>query len=327
MTAPSLWPPALAGTPAVAVIERAIERQRLSHSILLHGDDHDTLIAVAHAIADRLLHAPGSASHFAPAEHPDCFHLRPSGKARQIRIGDSASDTGTMRAFIAKLSVSAAVSTRKVGIIYEAERMNVPTANAFLKTLEEPPANTTLLLLTTHPYALLPTIRSRTLHFRFPKAVNADLAGREGWDNWLADYRALLGRLVEGVTDKRAASDHILSAYGLIARFGIVLDQATAAAWEKQKLTLPTELEDDEKIAIETGLANGLRVRLFADIEHATRAFALPRLTAGDESTRRALSAAVEKLESSAGLLRVNLNESAALEDFFLASLRIWSRR
>ena len=31
-----------------------------------------------------------------------------------------------------------------------------------------PPANTTLLLLTTRPYALLPTIRSRVLHFRFP---------------------------------------------------------------------------------------------------------------------------------------------------------------
>ena len=40
MSAPATpWPAALAGTPAVSVIERAIERQRLSHSLLLHGDD------------------------------------------------------------------------------------------------------------------------------------------------------------------------------------------------------------------------------------------------------------------------------------------------
>ena len=56
--APSPWPAALAGTPAVAVIERAIERQRLAHSLLLHGDDLDTLTLVALGIADRLLNDP-----------------------------------------------------------------------------------------------------------------------------------------------------------------------------------------------------------------------------------------------------------------------------
>ncbi len=45
----------------------------------------------------------------------------------------------------------------------------------FLKTLEEPAPHTTLLLLTTRPYALLPTIPSRVLHFRFPSvATNVD---------------------------------------------------------------------------------------------------------------------------------------------------------
>ena len=58
MTAATPWPPALAGTPAIAVIEQAIARQRLSHSLLLHGDDHETLVAIALAIADRLLYPP-----------------------------------------------------------------------------------------------------------------------------------------------------------------------------------------------------------------------------------------------------------------------------
>jgi DNA polymerase-3 subunit delta' len=80
-------------------------------------------------------------------------------------------------------------------------------------------------------------------------------------------------------------------------------------------------------VAIETGIANGLRARLFAEIEQATRAFALPRLIAGDEMTRRAVVAAIDKLEHDVGLLRLNLNVSAALEDFLLSSLRIWSKR
>ena len=44
-------------------------------------------------------------------------------------------------------------------------------------------------------------------------------------------------------------------------------------------------------------------------------------------NTRRALTAAIDKLEHDVGLLRLNLNESAALEEFLLASLRLWTRK
>ncbi len=318
MTATTPWPPALVGTPSVVVIEQAISRQRLSHSLLLHGDDPDVLVAIALAIADRLLNAPGASAHFSPDQHPDCFSLRPAGKMRQI----SADAT---RDLIAKVQVSPAVAPRKVAILHEVDRMNTAAANVFLKTLEEPPANTTLLLLTTRPYALLPTIRSRVLQFRFP-SLGIPLAA-DGWTPWLEDYRAWLGRLSAGVADKRAAADHIFTAYGLVARFGAVLDFATDEIWKQQKEKLPPDLADDEQVAIETGIANGLRSRLFSEIEQATRAYALPRLAAGDDVARRAVIGAVEKLEHNAGLLRLNLNESAALEDFLLASLRLWTKR
>lgn len=323
------WPPALVGTPSIAVIEQAISRQRLSHSLLLHGDDLETLVAIANGIADRLLNGePGcrAASTFAVDQHPDCFQLRTSGKMRFIRIGLTAAEPGTMRAFIARLSVSPSVAPRKVGIVHEADRMNPQTANAFLKTLEEPPPNTTLLLLTTRPYALLPTIRSRVLHFRFPSAASAVAA--DGWMPWLEDYRAWLGRLTEGVTsDKHLIADHVFTLYGLVARFGAVLDAATTESLKQQKEKLPPDLDDDELTAIETGIANGLRARLFVEIEQATLAFALPRINAGDENTRRALIGAIETLEHDVGLLRLNLNESAALETFLLSSLRLWTKR
>jgi len=321
------WPSALAGTPAVAVIEQAIARQRLSHSLLLQGDDLGTLVGMAHAIADRLLNTPGAPARFPVKEHPDYLDLRPKGKTRIIPIGKTVSpEPGSMRDFLPKLYVTPAVAPQKVAIIYEADRMNIESSNAFLKTLEEPPARTTLLLLTTRPYALLPTIRSRVLNFRFP-STSAALAV-DGWPAWLDDYRAWLGRLAETTADKRAVADHIFTLYGLVARFTAVLDFATNEIWKQQKEKLPPDLDDDEQVAIETGIANGLRARLFSEIELATRNHALPALTAAQPETgRRALIASVEKLEQAAGLLRLNLNVATALEDFLLASLRIWTRR
>ena len=320
---PVAWPSALSGTPAIDVIERAIATKRLSHSLLLTAGDPETLTSVALAIADRLLNAPvdpdrATPTRFAPDQHPDSFFLRPTGKMRQI----SADAT---RALIGKIQVSPTLAPKKVAIIFDCDRMNIAAANVFLKTLEEPPANTVLLMLTTRPYALLPTIRSRCLHFRFP----TDAAGfaPEGWSAWVTDYRAWIEQLSAGLTDKKVVTDAIFAMYGLVARFGSILEAATTEIWKVQKAKLPEELDEDEEVAIETGIANGLRARLFVEIEQATREFALPKLRENDEITRRALTAAIEKLEHAVGLLRVNLNESAALEEFMLSSLRLWTRR
>jgi DNA polymerase-3 subunit delta' len=95
--------------------------------------------------------------------------------------------------YVARLIVRQAVSTpamarRKVFVVGDAERM-VPqlssqeAANAFLKLLEEPPADTTIILTSSEPGALLPTIRSRVVSVRVPpltdEAVREFLAGPE----------------------------------------------------------------------------------------------------------------------------------------------------
>jgi DNA polymerase-3 subunit delta' len=325
-TTPLPWPDALAGTPTVAVIERALERQRLANSLLLHGENLGTLASVAHGIADRLLNDPRRASqYFPPKQHPDFFALRPAGKSRQIGVEP-------VRELIGKIQVSPQVSHRKVAVVYEADRMNGPSANVFLKTLEEPPASTTILLLTTRPYSLLTTIRSRCLHFRFTDSGGAALsecqpATQEKWTATRAAYVAWLGRVTAGTTDKKAVTEQIMGVYGLVSRFSGVLAAATDEAWAQQKEKLPPDLDDDEIDAIQTGITNGIRLKLFAEIEHATREFGQHRLLAGDDAARRALTAAVAQLEDAVGLLRLNLNESAAFEHFLLSSLRIWNRR
>jgi DNA polymerase-3 subunit delta' len=88
----------------------------------------------------------------------------------------------TVRSIVQQAAISPAMARRKVFIVGDAERM-VPqegadmAANAFLKLLEEPPADTNIILTSSEPGALLPTIRSRVVTVRVPlvsdKAVRA----------------------------------------------------------------------------------------------------------------------------------------------------------
>ena len=127
---------------------------------LIHGDHPPALEAACLELAGRLLNAGET------TKHPDFFALRPGGKARLIKVD-------ALRDFLRKIQLTASAGPRKVGVVYEADRMPVATANAFLKTLEEPPADTTLFLLTTRPNDLLPTIRSRCFHLKLPAASAA----------------------------------------------------------------------------------------------------------------------------------------------------------
>lgn len=84
----------------------------------------------------------------------------------------------TVRSLVQRAAMAPAMGSRKVFIIGDAERM-VPqegadmAANAFLKLLEEPPSNTTIVLTTSEPGALLPTIRSRVVSVRVPLVPDA----------------------------------------------------------------------------------------------------------------------------------------------------------
>src|SRR5438270_641527 len=92
--------------------------------------------------------------------------------------GNDGIYVATVRAIVRAAALSPALASRKVFVIGDAERM-VPqegsdfAANAFLKLLEEPPANTTLVLTSSEPGALLPTIRSRVVSIRVAPVTDA----------------------------------------------------------------------------------------------------------------------------------------------------------
>jgi DNA polymerase III subunit delta' len=85
-----------------------------------------------------------------------------------------------VRSIVHRAVMSPAIGRRKVFIVGDAERM-VPqegsdaAANAFLKLLEEPPADTTIIVTSSEPGALLPTIRSRVVSVRVPPLTDADM--------------------------------------------------------------------------------------------------------------------------------------------------------
>lgn len=130
--------------------------------------------------------------------------------------GDEAIFVATVRAIVQTAVLSPAMGRRKVFIIGDADRMvaqegSDQAANAFLKLLEEPPADTNIILTSSEPGALLPTIRSRVVSVRVaplsldemraflaePAVANQlDLGGQESIDELLQLAAGAPGRLI-----------------------------------------------------------------------------------------------------------------------------------
>lgn len=291
------------------VLGQALERGRLPHAILLHGSDLAVLEALCEHLSAQLL---GSTQ---PLQHPDVFTVRPANLMRQIGVD-------AMRELTRLISQSAREGGHKVAIIYEADRMNPSASNAFLKTLEEPPRATTIFLLSSRPYELLATIRSRCMNVAVPADLGRIADG--GWQQWLADYTELLHTAHKGSGRERLAQ-MFLGAYGLMNRFGTIVKSLSDAAWDAFSATLSADLPEEQTAALERGFQISFRQRLLAEIEEQTRNFALYQLS-DDPQAGAKLARSVTVLERSAGLLKVNFKEGAALEYYLLQALRIWAR-
>jgi len=110
--------------------------------------------------------------------------IRPRSKSRIILIDE-------IRDLERTLHLAAPTGETKVGVIVDADRMNEKAANAFLKTLEEPPDRTLLMLLSTRPQRLLPTILSRCVQV---KLTGGRALGADGGDELVAAMNAVASR-------------------------------------------------------------------------------------------------------------------------------------
>lgn len=167
----------------------------LPHAILFHGAEGTGKVAFAEQFAQSLLcdarspdgHACGNCASclwFVQSNHPDYRCVRP--EALETAIADDGetadADSGKKSAKASKtpskdiridqiraLADFMNISTHRHGLrvvlLYPAEALNAPAANALLKTLEEPPPETVFVLVTHNPDRLLPTILSRCRKF------------------------------------------------------------------------------------------------------------------------------------------------------------------
>lgn len=149
----------------------------ISGSYLLVSNDVDILQHSADRIACSVL-------NFNNLENcVDLFTVKPSGAMRQISVDD-------IRDLCRSIALSPKMSDKKCAIVRDVDRMNTAAANAFLKTLEEPPLDTVIILTTAKSNNVLPTIVSRCLVVRIPSFKT--LVYDDVVSDWLSEYTAWL---------------------------------------------------------------------------------------------------------------------------------------
>lgn len=156
-------------------------RERMAHAILLAGPPGNLKGDLAYAFAAGLLcespDSTGSAcgkciacNWFSQGNHPDFRWLRPESaeefaeSAKEVKDGKGGSKEITIdqvRALGDFLTVGTHRAGHRVILVTPAEAMNRNTANALLKSLEEPRPGTVFVLVSDHPERLLATVRSR----------------------------------------------------------------------------------------------------------------------------------------------------------------------
>lgn len=232
-------------------LQQQREQGRLPHALLLMGPAGIGKQQLADVFARMLLcEQPGKGgipcgrchgcALYTAGSHPDLHILEPADDSRVIKVDQ-------VRALIEALGLRSHYGRAKVVIVSPADSMNVAAANALLKTLEEPPGDTVLLLISARPSFLPATIRSRCQLLRLP------LPGTEQARNWLMaqidtgqDVDALLAlaggaplgarqAAVEGQLERR---EQLLSDWQAIA-MGQVDPVQIAAKWVKPEALLP----------------------------------------------------------------------------------------
>src|SRR5271170_3317504 len=106
--------------------------------------------------------------------HPDVWAIVPDPVRLKTPVARPMLRIGQLRA-VQRAAYFQPMGRRRVFILDGAETMRGDVANAFLKILEEPPGNATLILLAPSPYTLLSTILSRCMQFQFAPLPFADV--------------------------------------------------------------------------------------------------------------------------------------------------------
>ncbi|HLX70537.1 MAG TPA: DNA polymerase III subunit [Verrucomicrobiae bacterium] len=246
----------------VGLLQRSLERGRLAHAYLFTGHELGELEAIAQTLAKTLnCQQPVRGQNGVAIDccdqcvncrkiingnHADVHWVRPESKSRTVSVVQ-------MRELMQEINLKPTEAEYKVAVIVAADRLNVQGANAFLKTLEEPPPKSILILLTTEPQRLLETIVSRCLRLNFSGDGPRPLPAAEM--EWLAGFsemaaseqKSLLGRyrlmdvLLQKLNALKTTIEESLTARSPLQRYDDV-DKDLREKWEDE-LTAAIEAE------------------------------------------------------------------------------------
>lgn len=187
--------------------------------------------------------------------HPEILRLERAPKEKSKDLARNIT-IDQVRAMIRRLHLSLSLGDWRVIIVDAVDDLETDGANALLKTLEEPPAQTLFLLVSHSPGRLLPTIRSRCRTLRF-QPIEHDVM-----TSWLHDIRSMLD-----MADLRA----IVAASGGVPGKALALIDSDVAAMEKKLCAIVATGDPGnrlrEALAREVGgTSNRARLELVIDI-------------------------------------------------------------
>lgn len=226
-----------------AALARALRRGRLAHAYLLEGPRGVGKEAVAYALGAAALcpEAPGEGCGVCNTCRRVFADLHPD--FARYESESMHFDIDLVREIVAETGRPPSEAALKFALVVEPEKMTYRSdapANAFLKTLEEPPGRTIFLLVSHDPRLLLPTIVSRCVNIRFPRLTAAEVATVLKHDYNLEAERAAAvarranGSIVEAAAvlseDYAARGEEALTALAALAAGGVPEAFAAAAA-------------------------------------------------------------------------------------------------
>lgn len=202
---------------ALDYLSRAHERGRLGHAYLISGPPGSGKRGLASDLSNLV---SGTQSDDVFASQPAGVYLaEPESKSRRIVIDQ-------VRALEHALQMRSSNGHRKVAIIADADRLQPQAANAFLKTLEEPPNDSLLILLSSMPEVLPDTIISRCVSVPLAATDETELSADE---NELVE---LLGQAAS------SQGQGIQPAYQMARGFSRLLAQVRATIQEENAAAL-----------------------------------------------------------------------------------------
>jgi DNA polymerase III subunit delta' len=321
----------------VQFLQRSLARGRLGHAYLFTGDSLEELETLARTLAKTLncqnpVKTSGVATDCCDEclscrkidgdIHADVHWARPESKSRVITIDQT-------RDLMQQIQLKPTEAGYKIAVIAGADRLNVQAANAFLKTLEEPPQKSVLILLSTEPSRILETILSRCLRLNFSAETARPLSAEHSY--WLQQFSSAAAAEQKSLFGRYRLLDSLLQRLGAIRE---KVDETVSARSPLEKYSdaekdLREKWEDELKAAVEAEyrrqraevlllLQWWLRDVWLHTLAAGEQLLHLPQIAGADEVAKRINTRQAQEnltvLEQTQRLLYTNVQEALALE-------------